>query len=37
VAGKAQRESAAWTFVLVSGARGWRIEASTWAKTAGAP
>ncbi len=37
VAGKAQRESAAWTFVLVSGARGWRIETSTWAKTAGAP
>jgi hypothetical protein len=37
VAGKAARESAAWTFVLVSGASGWRIEASTWAKTAGAP
>lgn len=37
VGGKAQRESAAWTFVLVSGRNGWRIEDSTWAKTAGAP
>jgi hypothetical protein len=35
-AGKPQRESAAWTFVLYYAAGGWRIEASTWAKTAGA-
>jgi hypothetical protein len=37
VAGKAQVESAAWTFVLASSAGAWKIESSTWAKTSGAP
>ncbi len=35
-AGKPQTESAAWTFVLLRERGSWRIEASTWAKTAGA-
>ncbi len=37
LAGKPQLETAAWTFVLVRADGAWHIEASTWAKTAGAP
>ncbi len=33
-AGRAEREEAAWTFVLVRAGGRWRIAASTWAKTA---